>query len=80
MTRKQVEVLSCPLRERAKPARCGGHHGPYFDDVVVESPMAGGPVRGRAAVEGVNHAWIAVFPDATFTRETLVIRATARCG
>src|SRR5262249_440639 len=45
----------------------------YSDDVVVESPMAGGIVHGRAAVADVNQAWIAAFPDATFTRQTLVI-------
>ena len=45
----------------------------YSDDIVVDSPFAGGSVQGRTTVEDINHAWIAAFPDAAFTRTALVI-------
>ena len=73
LTRKQFEALIL-RREKAQSQ----HDIPaisrlYTDDVVVDSPMAGGAVHGRAAVDEVNRAFTAAFPDSAFTRETLVI-------
>jgi steroid delta-isomerase-like uncharacterized protein len=73
MTRKQVEALVVRRENAQSQHDVAGITALYSDDVVVESPMAGGSIHGRAAVESVNDAWIAAFPDATFTRETLVI-------
>ena len=73
MTRKQVEALIVRREKAQSQHDVPGISVLYTDDVVVESPMAGGRVHGRAAVDEVNHAWIAAFPDAAFTRETLVI-------
>jgi predicted ester cyclase len=73
MTRQQIEALIARREKAQSDHNVPGITALYSDDVVVESPMAGGTVHGRVAVEEVNHAWIAAFPDATFTREHLVI-------
>ena len=73
MTRKQVEALMVRREKMLNQHDAAGMTTLYSDDVVVDSPMAGGSVRGRAANEDVNRAWASAFPDATFTRETLVI-------
>jgi steroid delta-isomerase-like uncharacterized protein len=73
MTRKQVEALfdrrETALTQRDIPSLSAF----YADDVVVESPMAGGTVHGRAAVDEVNRAFVTGFPDVTFTRDLLAI-------
>ena len=73
MTRQQVEALI--VRREAAQSRhdVAAISALYSDDVVAESPFAGGHVHGRDAVNGVNHAWIAAFPDAEFTRTALII-------
>ena len=73
MTRKQVETLVVRREDAQSKHDVAGISALYSEDVVVESPMAGGIVHGRAAVADVNRAWIAAFPDATFTRQTLLI-------
>jgi len=45
----------------------------YADDAVVESPTAGGTVRGRKAIEEITRAWFTGFPDVTFTSGALTI-------
>jgi predicted ester cyclase len=45
----------------------------YADDCIVDSPSAGGVVKGRAAIGDVNRAWISGFPDVAFTTEDLLI-------
>ena len=73
MTRQQVEALFA-RREAALTRRdVSAISSLYADDVVVESPMAGGVVHGRTAADEVNSAFIAGFPDLSFTREALVI-------
>jgi steroid delta-isomerase-like uncharacterized protein len=42
-------------------------------DGVVESPMAGGVVMGRAAIEQVYAAWFAAFPDVSETSDEWLI-------
>ncbi len=42
-------------------------------DCVLESPMAGGTVQGRGAVEQVSQAFFEAFPDVVSRRERLVI-------
>jgi len=73
MTRQQVEALIARREKAQSDHDISGITALYSDDIVVDSPMAGGAIHGRAAVEEVNHAWIAAFPDAAFTREHLVI-------
>jgi len=45
----------------------------YAEDAILESPTAGGEVRGRPAIETVARAWFSGFPDVVFTMDTLII-------
>jgi steroid delta-isomerase-like uncharacterized protein len=73
MTRKQVEALMLRREHAQSQQDVPGITALYSDDIVVDSPMAGGTVRGRDANAEVYHAWAAAFPDAAFTRKALVI-------
>jgi steroid delta-isomerase-like uncharacterized protein len=73
MTRKQVEALMVRREHAQSQHDVAALTALYSDDVVVDSPMAGGTVRGRAANAEVYQAWADAFPDSAFTRETLVI-------
>ena len=39
----------------------------------MESPTAGGTIKGRAAIAGIYRAWFAGFPDLVTTPEELLI-------
>ena len=73
MTRKQVEALMVRREHAQSQHDAAGMTALYSDDVVVDSPMAGGTVRGRAANEDVNRAWATAFPDVSYTRKALLI-------
>jgi steroid delta-isomerase-like uncharacterized protein len=73
MTRRQVEALFVRRETLMNQHDAAAITALYADDVIVESPMAGGVVHGRVANEEVNRAFFAGFPDAAFTRETLAI-------
>jgi steroid delta-isomerase-like uncharacterized protein len=45
----------------------------FSDDAVIESPTAGGTIRGRGPHEDVWHAVFNGFPDVVFSAEDLVI-------
>lgn len=45
----------------------------YADDAVVESPTAGGTVRGRPAINEITRAWFTGIPDVALTRSDLVV-------
>jgi steroid delta-isomerase-like uncharacterized protein len=73
MTRQQVEALFARRETALSQRDVAGLSSLYADDVVVESPMAGGAVHGRTAADEVNRAFIAGFPDVSFTRDALVV-------
>jgi predicted ester cyclase len=73
MTRQQVEALFARRDAAVSQHDVVGISALNSEDVVVSSPMAGGTVVGRAAVDEVNRAYFSGFPDVTFTREALVI-------
>jgi len=73
MTRQQVEAVFARRDTAVSQFDMAGISALNAEDVVLSSPMAGGTVHGRAAVEEVNRAYFAGFPDVIFTRETLVI-------
>jgi steroid delta-isomerase-like uncharacterized protein len=73
MTRQQVQALFARRETALSQRDVSAISSLYADDVVVESPMAGGPVQGRAAADEVNRAFVAGFPDVNFTRDALVI-------
>ena len=45
----------------------------YADDCVLESPLAGGTVTGRAVVEQVSRKWFTAFPDVVTQPEELLV-------
>ncbi len=45
----------------------------YTDDAVVDSPMGGGDVRGRAAIEALYSAFLASFPDVTMEAQERIV-------
>ena len=73
MTRQQVENLFARRDSAIARRDAAAVTTLYADDAIVESPTAGGTVRGRLAIEGVTRAWFDGFPDVTFTRTTLVV-------
>jgi steroid delta-isomerase-like uncharacterized protein len=73
MTRKQIENLFARRASAINHRDVAAASRLYTDDAVVDSPAAGGTVRGRKAVEDVTRALFSGFPDITFTSLTLVI-------
>ena len=61
MTRKQVEALIVRREHAQSQHDMAGMTALYSDDVVVDSPMAGGTVRGRAANAEVNRPGLTRF-------------------
>ena len=45
----------------------------FADDCSVDSPSAGGRVKGRPAIDGVNRAWVSGFPDLAFSTDDLLV-------
>ena len=45
----------------------------FAPDCVVESPTAGGTIRGLNAVDAIHRAWVSGFPDVTFTKDAMLI-------
>jgi steroid delta-isomerase-like uncharacterized protein len=73
MTRQQVENVFARRDSAIERHNVAAVTSLYADDAIVESPTAGGAVKGRQAIEDVTRAWFEGFPDVTFTRTTLVI-------
>ena len=73
MTRQQIENVFLRRDAAANRHDVPGVSAAYANDAVVESPTAGGIVRGQNAIADVTRAWVTGFPDVTFTRQTLVI-------
>ena len=45
----------------------------HAEKCVMESPTAGGTIKGREAIAGIYRAWFAGFPDLVTTPEELLI-------
>lgn len=45
----------------------------YADDIVLESPAAGGKVAGRHAIEKIYRGWFEAFPDFKLEDEHFII-------
>jgi len=73
MTREQIENLFARRDSAIKNRDAAAVTSLYANDAVVESPTAGGTVKGRNAIEEVTRAWFDGFPDVIFTKATLVI-------
>jgi predicted ester cyclase len=73
MSRQQIETLFD--RRDAAIARRDAEEiaAQYAEDAVVESPTAGGAVRGRSAVAEITRAWFVGIPDLVMARTLLII-------
>ena len=45
----------------------------YADDCVLESPTAGGEVRGAPAIERVFRTWFSAFPNLEYKTERIIV-------
>jgi steroid delta-isomerase-like uncharacterized protein len=76
MTRPEMETLFAQRHQafvQRDPERIGTFYTP---DAVVESPIAGGAVRGREANVDVLWKFFTAFPDVMFVMEELLIDGT----
>ena len=73
MTREQIQTLFDRRDDAFTHRDAEAVTSNYSDDSVVESPTAGGTVRGRLAINEITRAWFAGMPDVTLTRTHLVV-------
>jgi steroid delta-isomerase-like uncharacterized protein len=73
MTRAAIEDLFARWQQYVAARDVSGFSALYAEDAVVESPTAGGTVRGRAKIEEVTRAWLAGFPDVAMPLDQLLI-------
>jgi ketosteroid isomerase-like protein len=73
MTRQQVTSILARREQALSRRDVAGLAALYSNDAVIESPTAGGTVRGRAAIEEVSRTWFTGFRDVTFTAGTVLI-------
>jgi steroid delta-isomerase-like uncharacterized protein len=73
MTRQDIEALFARREQLMNQHDALASSDFYTEDAVVESPTAGGAVTGRAAIEAINRAWMAGFPDVVFSTKAVVV-------
>jgi steroid delta-isomerase-like uncharacterized protein len=73
MTRAAVEDLFARWHQCFASRDLSGLSALYAEEAVVESPTAGGTVRGRTKIEEVFRVWLAGFPDVAIALDQLVI-------
>ena len=73
MTRDDITALVTRLDAALAAHDVAASTALYAEDCVVESPMGGGTVTGRDAIERVQRAFFQASPDVTFQREALLV-------
>ena len=73
MTRQEMEALLAQRTDAMTRHDASAMAQLYAKDCFLESPTAGGTVKGRRGVEDVSRAWFKGFPDAVWTTEELLI-------
>ena len=73
MTRQNIEALFARRHEAFQRHDAIAAARLHADDGVVDSPVAGGVVQGRAGIEQVYRAFFTAFPDAVFASDELVV-------
>ena len=73
MTRQDVEDLFARRQQALDRRDAAALASMHSEDGVIESPVAGGTVHGRNAIEEVYRAWFAGFPDAAFVADEPLI-------
>jgi steroid delta-isomerase-like uncharacterized protein len=73
MTRDEVLALFARRQKAIERFDAGALAGDHAEDGVVDSPVAGGTVNGRIAIEGTYQTFFNAFPDLKSETEDLVI-------
>ena len=73
MTREETTALFARRQDAMNRHDVAGLTALFAADCIVESPTAGGVVRGLLTVEAIQRAWVTGFPDVIFTTEDLLI-------
>ena len=73
MTRQEIEHMIARREEAQSRRDLDGLSALYLEDAIVESPTAGGTVRGRTAITEIYRTWFQGFPDVGFTTDTVLI-------
>ena len=73
MTRQEIQALFARRQEALERHDVVALAHQHADICVMDSPTAGGPVKGRAAIADVYQAWFTAFPDLIVRTEEPVI-------
>jgi steroid delta-isomerase-like uncharacterized protein len=73
MTRDDMAALIARRLDAMNRHDVAAQASGYADDCIVDSPSAGGRLKGRAAIDDVNRAWVSGFPDLAFDSDDLLI-------
>jgi len=73
MTRDEVAALFARRQEAWDRRDASALTEDYAESGMLDSPLAGGSVTGRAAIEKVYQALFTAFPDMKFQSEELII-------
>lgn len=73
MTREEIEAWVAHRANTLNRHDVAGLTRLFASDCVVDSPTAGGTVRGLTAVQEIDRAWTSGFPDVTFKTSDLLI-------
>jgi steroid delta-isomerase-like uncharacterized protein len=66
MTRNEIEKFVARRQESWKQRDIDALSRDHAEDCVLETPFAGGKVKGRAAIEKVYRGFLSAFPDVAF--------------
>lgn len=73
MTRAEIAALVATRQDAMNRHDVAGLSRLFAADCRVESPTAGGVVKGRPAVDDINRAWMTGFPDVVFSTDDLLV-------
>jgi steroid delta-isomerase-like uncharacterized protein len=73
MTRNEIVSLIARCLTAFRCRDAGAVAAEHAETCVMESPTAGGPITGRAAIAQVYDAWFKGFPDLAIATEDLVV-------
>jgi steroid delta-isomerase-like uncharacterized protein len=73
MTRNEIDALLARHTQAWARLDAAALAQDHADDAVVESPLAGGTTRGRAAIERLYETYFDAFSDLTIAQEDLVV-------
>ena len=73
MTRDDMAALTARRLDAMNRHDVAAQSSMHAHDCSIDSPSAGGRLKGRAAIDEVNRAWVRGFPDLAFRTDDLLI-------